>query len=255
VTLLALLLLLQVIRTETRLSLSGITLALVVTSLVSTLPWVWINASETKTVRRVEHLLQMDRERAAHGYEILACHFRDEGDHDRALEVWERAIAIDPTPRYFAALGNAYRRVERYEEAIQAYYRSIQEGGNFPGLPAVYSNLGSTLLRVGRYDEAASQMRKAISLRPDKADYYFNMGNILGKAGRYAEAVPYFETTVRLDPGKMRAYRALGVTLARLGEREKARECLEHYLKSMPEDAPQMRGIIDSIQIDPETDR
>lgn len=255
VTLLALFLLLQVMRGEKVMEVGGLALALVMTCVVSTLPWVLINASEGKAVARLEYLLRMDKGRAAHGYETLACYFRDRGDHDKPVELWKKAIATNPNPRYFASLGNAYRRVEDYDEAIEAYYRCLEFGKDFPSLPGVYSNLGNTLARLGRYDEAVSHVKMAISMRPDKADYHFNLGNILGKAGRYDEAVPYFETAIKLDPDNVRAYKVLGWTYARIGDNERAKSCLEQYLRFKPKDGPQIKGLIDSIQIEIESGR
>ncbi len=255
VTLLSAYLVLSLIRTEGKKGLSRITLALVVAGSISTLPWLLVNASEHRAVDRFEHLLGIDPQRAAHGYEILACYFRDKGDHEESLALWKKAVEANPLPRYFGSLGNTYRKVGDLEKAVEAYYRSLEAGSDMSSMPGVYNNLGNTLSRMGRYDEAASNMKKAIGMRPDKAEYHFNLGNILGLAERYEEAAPYFETTIKLDPGNVRAYKLLGITYARIGEKERAKSCLEQYLRFMPKDGPQIQGIIDSIQIQIETGR
>jgi tetratricopeptide (TPR) repeat protein len=254
-TLLSAYLLLGLIRMENKRGLGRIALALVITGSISTLPWLLVNASEHRAVARFEHLLKMDPDRAAHGYEILACYFRDKGDHEEALALWKKAIEAKPLPRYFGSLGNAYRKVGNLEKAVEAYYRSLEAGSDMSSMPGVYNNLGNTLSRMGRYDEAASNMKKAIELRPDKVEYYFNLGNILGLAERYEEAAPYFEATIKLEPGNVRAYKLLGITYARIGDEERAKSCLEQYLRFMPKDGPQIQGIIDSIQIQIETGR
>ncbi len=255
VTLLGSYLLLRLAKRENAEELGRITLALVVTAAISTGPWILVNAAEQKATARFEDLLNMDEQRAAHGYEILACYYRDNDAHERTVDLWKKAIAANPNPRYFASLGNAYRRLEENDKAIEAYYRSLEAGADLASQPGLHSNLGNTLGRMGRYEEAISHMKKAISLRPDKADYYFNLGNILGMAGRYKEAAPYFETSIRLNPGNTRALKLLGITYARMGEKEKAKTYLEQYLRKVPKDAPQLEGIIDSIQIEIEYGR
>jgi tetratricopeptide (TPR) repeat protein len=255
VTFLGAYLVLGLARRENGRNLSRITLALALTALVSTLPWLLVNASEHRAVARLEDLLQMDRQMAGHGYEILACYFRDKGDHRESLELWKKAIAANPNPRYFASLGNEYRRVDQDEKAVEAYRKALEEGVDLPSRPGLYSNLGNTLAQLGRYDEAEAEMKKAISLRPDKAEYYFNLGNILGRAERYPEAARYFETALRLNPDNIRIYKVLGWTYARLGEVEKAKACFERYLRSAPADGRQIKGLIDSIQIEIDSGR
>ncbi|MCK4403762.1 MAG: tetratricopeptide repeat protein [candidate division Zixibacteria bacterium] len=246
---------LDIFRKERIMELSRVTLILVVTSLISTLPWILVNASEERAVARLENLLKTDVKRAPYGYETLACYFRDRGEHEKNVKFWKKAIAIDPNPRYFAALGSAYRRLKEYDKAIKAYDRSIQMASDLPGLASVHRNLGNALAQVGRYEEAIFQLKKAISLKPGKADYYYNLGNILGKAGRYEEAVPYFEMALRLDPGNTDALKMVGITYTLIGKKEEAKRYLERYLKLVPKDAPIIEEIINNIETETENGR
>ncbi len=264
VTLLGLYLMVNIFRKEKVLELnhepygawlSRVTLILFVTSLISTLPWILVNASEVKAIARFEYLLKTDVKRAAHGYENLACYFRDKGEHEETIELWKKAIAINPIPRYVTLLGNAYRRLKRYDQAIEALDRSIKMEPDRPTIHFLHRDLGITLARVGRYDEAVSQLKKAISLKPNRATYYYDLGNILGRVRRHEEAVPYFEMALRLDPSNINAYKSLGICYARMGKKEEAKRYLETYLKSMPPDAGGIKGIIDSIQIEIEHGR
>jgi tetratricopeptide (TPR) repeat protein len=208
-----------------------------------------INATEQKAVARFEDLLKMDKVRAAHGWETVACYFRDKGHHEKTIRFWQNAVALKPIPRYFGVLGNAYLRLERYDEAIQALERSIQMAPNRVGIEYLHRSLGVGLAAKGRYDEAVSHLRKAIGLAPGRAEFHYIMGNTLGKAGRYEEAVPYFETVLRLNPAHVRTYKLLGIALARMGKKEKARGYLESYLELAPQDATGVKGLIDSIEI------
>ncbi|UCB52757.1 MAG: tetratricopeptide repeat protein [Candidatus Zixiibacteriota bacterium] len=232
-----------------------VTLLLVVTSFVSTLPWILINATEQKAVARFEDLLRIDGKRAAHGYETMACYFRDKGEHEKTIRLWKNAVAIKPIPRYHAVLGSAYLRLKRYDEAIEALEKSIQMAPNRLGIQHSHRTLGVCLSAKGRYDEAVSHLRKAIDLEPGRAEFHYIMGNILGKAGRYEEAVPFFETAVRLNPGNINTYKLLGIAFARMGKKEEAKRYLETYLKSAPQDATGIKGLIDSIEIEVDSGR
>ncbi|MGB7061622.1 MAG: tetratricopeptide repeat protein [Candidatus Zixiibacteriota bacterium] len=227
-----------------------VTLALVVTSLVSTLPWILVNASEQKAVARFEDLLKMDEKGTAHGYETLACYFRDRGEHQRSAKSWRDAIALNPGPRYFGALGNAYQRLGEYDKAIEAYDRSLRMASHFPGVARVHKNFGNTLAKAGRFEEAVLQLKKAIDLRPGRTEVHQSLGNILGKLGRYQEAVPYLEMALESDPGNVALYKALGTCYAAMGRKEEAGMYLKTYLQSRPEDARKIEEIMDSLEVD-----
>jgi len=255
ITLLGLYLALEVFRKERIAQLSRVTLIFIVTSLISTLPWILVNASEEKALERFEDLLKIDVKRAAHGYENLGCYFRDKGEHEKSVEFWKKAVAINRNPRYFALLGNAYLRLKRYDQAIEVLDRSLQMAPDRPFAHVAHKSLGICLAEVERYDEAAAQLRKAIKLKPKEAVYYYTLGNILGRAGKYEEAIPHFEKAIRLNLDNINAYKVLGVTYARIGKNEEAKRCLERYLRSMPKDAHWIKGIIDSIEIEIEYGR
>jgi tetratricopeptide (TPR) repeat protein len=214
-----------------------------------------INATEQKAVARFEDLLKMDEVRAAHGWETMACYFRDKGQHEKTIRLWQNAASLKPIPRYFAVLGNAYLKVQRYDEAIQALERSIRMAPNRAGIEYSHRSLGMGLAAKGRYREAVSHLRQAIDLAPDRAEFHYIMGNTLGKAGRYEEAVPYFETVLRLNPAHVHTYKLLGVALVRLGRKEEARDYLESYIRLAPQDATGVKGLIDSIEIQMDSSR
>jgi len=229
--------------------LGRLTAILLVTSLVSTLPWILVNASKPKSMARFEDILMMEEKVSALGYDITATYLRDEGQYEKAIEYWKKAIAVKENPRYYASLGNAFRRLERYDEAIAAYDKALQTAPNHPVIRLLHESLGICLAEVGRYDEAVDQLKKAIDSKPGIAGYYYTLSDILGRSGRYEEALARFETALSLDQKNIGAYRTLGLAYLEIGKKEEARRCLEAYLKSEPEDADEIQGIIDSMRI------
>jgi tetratricopeptide (TPR) repeat protein len=226
---------------------------LLVTSLVSTVPWILVNASKPKSMARFEDLLVMEERVSALGYDITATYLRDEGQYEKAIQYWKKAINVQENPRYWASMGNAFRRLERYDEAIEAYRRALQTGPNHPTIQLLHESLGICLAEVGRWDEAIDELNQATSLMPGRADYYYTLSDILGRSGRYEEALSCFEKALYLEPINTRAYRTLGLAYLEIGKKEAARRCLETYLKSGPIDADQIQGIIDSAGLDAET--
>jgi tetratricopeptide (TPR) repeat protein len=230
--------------------LSRVTLVLFTASVIFTLPWILVNASEGKAIARYEDLLIIDQKRGGYGYETLASYFRDKGDYEKTIESLKKAVAISPNARYFAGLGSAYVKLGKYDQAIEAYNRSMQMEPNQMYLPLLYNGLALSLAKVERYDESVDNLKRAISLAPRNAEYNYNLGHILGLAGRYQEALPYFEMALKLDPNDVKTYKMLGVTNALTGRKEEAKKYFRIYLNSMPNDAETIKAIIDSLGID-----
>ncbi len=249
-TFLAMALFLSILEKGKPLEPGRMTLALFVTAFVFILPWIWINASPEKSIARFEDLLTIDKDRADYGYETLACYFRDKGEDEKTAIYWKKAIALNPNPRYFGALGNAYLRLKRPDLAREVLEQGVRREPDGLTLQLLHSSLGRCLAEMGKYDEAALEIRKAISLNPKNPEYYYTLGNILGMAGKYQEAAPCFETAIRLDPKNIKAYKYLGMTYARMGKKDQAKRLLETYLKSVSQDTSNTKGIIDSIQIE-----
>jgi tetratricopeptide (TPR) repeat protein len=236
-------------RKEGGVDLRRMSVVLVTTSLVSTLPWIWVNASPQKAVDRFEDLLRMDGRARGHGYETLACYSRDRGEYERSVDWWNHAMAADPNPRYLGALGNAYQRLGDYDKAIEAYRRSLRMESRFPGAASVHKNLGDVLVKIGRLEEAALQFKQSIHLKPGRAEVHRSLGMILGRLGRYQEALPHLEMALESDPGDVGLHRALTICYAATGSKEDAETYLETYLSFRPEDARKMKEILDSIEI------
>jgi tetratricopeptide (TPR) repeat protein len=73
-------------------------------------------------------------------------------------------------------LGNAYLKLKRTNDAIDAYSRAAPLAAN-PGL--AYFNLCATLYNAGRTETTIAACNKAIDADPGRADAYFIKGSVL----------------------------------------------------------------------------
>ena len=74
----------------------------------------------------------------------------------------------------------------------------------------------------GRWAEAEAELRKALALNPDQAEWHFNLGLTLEAAQRDGEALSCYERSVSLMPGQVDPLVAAGMVANRLGEYERA---------------------------------
>ncbi|MBL0926885.1 MAG: tetratricopeptide repeat protein [Phycisphaerales bacterium] len=79
---------------------------------------------------------------------------------------------------------------------------------------------------AGRWAEAESELREALALNPDRADWHFNLGLTLEAAGRYADAADALRAAHKLAPDEFQTLVLLGVNLLRTDEVEEARVAL-----------------------------
>ena len=82
----------------------------------------------------------------------------------------------------------------------------------------------------GRWADAEAELRKAIALNPDQAEWHFNLALTLEAAGRDAEALASYEHAIGLLPEEVEPLVAAGVVCNRLGQHRRAIERLERAL-------------------------
>ncbi|NIM96580.1 MAG: tetratricopeptide repeat protein [candidate division Zixibacteria bacterium] len=222
-------------------------LTLLFASLISTVPWIYVNAREDSAVARFEHLLKLDVKRSGYGRETLAMHYNMRGQWQKEIEQWEKAIAVTNSARYMNNLAAVYNQRQRYDLALKYLERSLEVDSTFD---YTHFSMGDVLSRLGRYQEAIAQFRKAIELRPDRVEYYRNLGAHLGNLGRDQEAIEVLQQGLRRHPGYFPMYRDLGYVYFNSGNYSQAEKYLKLYLDYLPgaEDEAQVRQLLKNLR-------
>lgn len=227
--------------------LNYIIMAVTFTALFCTLPWIWMNAQEGKSVERFKTLLDLDVKRSAYGHEILAIYYRDRGLRTEEMEEWEKALSIVGNERYAEHLGLSYLKLGRYQEAIAAFKKAIQLN---PSSASAYNNLGFALFRVGEYEEARKQYQMSIKLDPYYFKAYSNLGGLLGDMGEYEEAVRVLNTAIRINPDYFPAYGNIAIVYSRMGKPKEVIPFFQDYLKRNPEDYQRVQQLLKEMNIE-----
>lgn len=224
-----------------------ITLALISTALLSTLPWIYVNATQEKAIERFEHLLNFDVPRAALGHECLAYNYRKLGQKEKEVEEWEKAIQLSNKPRYIKNLGAVYVEMGEYQKAAQKLEEVLKLD---PNDHLTHSDLGKVYVILGENQKAKIHFQKAIDLEPDNPVYYENLGLFFLNSGSYSEAIKIFEKALSIRPDFFPHWRNLGFAYANSGNYAKAIECLKRYLDYAPmaEDQAQIREMMEKLK-------
>ncbi len=123
---------------------------------------------------------------------------RRDDDLDEALEVYTRALAIDPAQtRVLVSMGAIHERRQRWDHAAEAYRRALAID---PNLLRARSSLGAVLFKTGRFREAGAELRKAIELSPTDLRSRVFLGLSQNHLGQYEVALQELKEGVRIDP-------------------------------------------------------
>jgi len=132
-------------------------------------------------------------------YAALAAALLD--DTGRALAIVGEGLGAHPhsAPLYNMASVIHERRGD-YDAAARAIEAGVHEDGD-PPLPQLQKNHGDALYRAGRYDEALEAYERSIRANGELGDdVHLRVGNIRFKARDHAAAIEAWENALRLNP-------------------------------------------------------
>lgn len=152
----------------------------------------------------------MSLDKHARAWELLqeAYQAQMEGDYDRAVELYQKSLAIHPTAEAHTFLGWTLHYQGKIQEAIEECKRAIELDPDF-GNP--YNDIGAYLIALGKYDEAIPWLERAIEARRYEPRHfpYFNLGRVYIAKGMLNRARECFRQALRMEPDYALAQEAL----------------------------------------------
>jgi len=107
----------------------------------------------------------------------------------------------------------------RVPEAIEEFKKELAIN---PGDASTYYKLGDAYSRVQKYDEAEQVLQQSIWLDATSTGPYILMGKVLAKKGESVLAVRALQRALSMDPNNSVAHHLLGQTYRDLGRNEDA---------------------------------
>jgi tetratricopeptide (TPR) repeat protein len=212
--------------------------AIVVTALALALPWFWVNAGETRSVRRFEDVIaDLPRFPRAYAHEEIGKYHRKAGRIDSALAEYRICTEIFPgNPRFQVALGGLLYNSGRRDESLPVFERAFAADSTYPlaleMLARVHAERdempqalefarrlsrrpgetaraaafhGSLAAAAGEYEEALAAYRNAQRRDPSRPEYGDQIGTLALLTGRYAVAEAAYRAMLRGDPSSVPA--------------------------------------------------
>jgi len=144
---------------------------------------------------------------AADAYALMAEMAADQRAFSRAVDLFQRALAIDPrNAAWGAELARSLIGLNRQTPALTAALQALALG---PVEARTFDTLGVVFSRVGHQANAAYCFRKAHELVPANAGYLLNLGWAEQYLGEFAAAEQTWRRCIALDPDNDAAIAAL----------------------------------------------
>ena len=170
----------------------------------------------------------------------LAAVLAAEGRLDEAVDIYRRALAIQPYAEGNAELGRILAQQGKVDEAIVHDRDAIRLDSGF--LPA-RQNLALLFIRLGRLDEAEKEYRAALKVDLSFVEGHHNLGYLLASRGRLDEAIAEYREALKLKPDFAIAYVNLGDALLRQGKNDEAIANFKRALEIDPNFVPARQSL------------
>ncbi len=166
------------------------------------------------------------------------------GQPRKALPSLRTAVELSPSaqaPRM--ALARALARTGQRDAALDEYERALALGPS----PDGESERAALLRGAGRLDEALCHYRAALALRPELPEALNDLGALLVETGRAEEAEPLLARALELRPGWPAALNNHGVALLALRRTGDAALCFAQAADAKPDFAAAHRNLADAL--------
>jgi predicted O-linked N-acetylglucosamine transferase (SPINDLY family) len=130
----------------------------------------------------------------------------------------------------------------------QSLYRHVLSAQ--PNHPQALHRLGVIASQLGRADLALVFIKKALSLRPDAADFHFSAAQAHRQLGQLEESANCYRQIVALNPTSVHAWNNLGNTLYLLGQFDEAATAFRQALALQDDFFPAHNNLGNILQIE-----
>ena len=176
---------------------------------------------------------------SAFDLKIVALDYILLGDHPSADKWLTLAVQWDSRDaECWYYLGRTKYNENRFEEAIQAFQKSLELRPHDvlagDGLGLSYAGLNRSLEAVTSFQNAITWQENVSAKSPEP---FIDLGDFFNQQGRFEEALPVLQQAVVIAPRNIRAHEILGKTLLNLNRLTEAQHELEAAVSADPERA------------------
>ena len=168
-------------------------------------------------------------------YLQLADGFRVKKDYEKAVELYRRALEMEPgLAAAYAGMGDGLYRLKRYEDAIKSMQQALALKPDLPSAPALYYLTGEALLTLEKPEQAAQHYENALQVKPEFDEAANRLAEVRFAQKRYQEALELYQGLAAKNPDDASTHSNMGAVLFLLGRPEQALQKFEQALSLDP---------------------
>jgi tetratricopeptide (TPR) repeat protein len=160
-------------------------------------------------------------------HDRLGVNYNNKGDYPKAIEAFQKLVALTPTAPACYKLGVAYGNNNDFQEAIEAYGRAITLDDNYI---KSYYKLADVYAKTENFGEAIRCLTRAVEIDADNSESHFRLGSVHNARGAYDQAIAAFNRVLALNGNYPGIYQSLGIAYEQKGEHNRA---IEFFKKSI----------------------
>jgi len=165
---------------------------------------------------------------------------------DEAVQAYRDALQKAPNDvRLYRGLGTLMEQLRRYGEALQAYHHALQLD---PKNGWTIAHAAQVLIEQQKYAEAWDILRNGLLANPDEVSLYSMMERLTEKLERKTEYEAFLEGLARNPTPAQEPAKAYAEWLRRQGRTEEAMRFLQARLKEQPESVPLLQSLLNLYQ-------
>jgi tetratricopeptide (TPR) repeat protein len=153
---------------------------------------------------------------------------------DRAIEEFNKLIALDPSARSYAFLGLCYRRLGNFDEARKYFQEGLKRDRR---CATCLFNLGVIDERQGNADAAEKLFQQTLDLNPDFPEALLELANLRVAQSKFVEAAPLLRRFVKASHHPSIGYYKLAMVERDLHQTEASERDLNVF-QTLAKDTP-----------------
>lgn len=162
--------------------------------------------------------------------------YRLDGDANNAIKYFKKAVSINNKASLQKRLGDCYKEIKKYQEALECYNKSISinkletsQEKNYA--VACYNEMADIRILQEKYSEAKKLALKGLEILPDNANLHFIAAFACEKDNDSAEAIEEYLKTIELNPTFTTAYINVSALYNTVGKPQEAVDILKKGLE------------------------
>jgi tetratricopeptide (TPR) repeat protein len=173
----------------------------------------------------------------------------DAEDYALAAQELEQAIAKGVTENkledIYAALGNCYLELDRYEAAIEAQEKALDLDPNYY---KAWVNMGIAYRLMGDLEQAEASYNQALAIEPDYAELHASLGVLHIVKEEPEQAIMVLEKAIALDPDLAVAHANIALAYALANRFDEAEAALRQAAALGYKDSVTIQERIDNLK-------